>query len=620
MCGIAGLTNPGPEGLEALSASLGHRGPDACGTWSGPGIGLVHTRLAIIDLSPGGAQPMASPCGRWVITFNGEIFNYREVRGDLEARGEIFASNSDTEVLLRLVMRDGIGGLDKLAGMFAFAIWDREMQELLLVRDRFGIKPLVWAPLPHGHIAFASEIATLRRVPGVDLGLDRQALSEYLACLYVPHPRTIHAGIRKLAPGHWLKWRGGAIETGCWWQPAFTGGRSPTMDEAVEELMPLLRRAVSEAMVADLEVSCFLSGGVDSSLIAALMTEETRRLGAPAPRSFTMTFTEPAYDERDAAREVAGYLQTRHAELPARPQMAERLPEILRRFGEPFGNPTALLIHDLSGLAREHVKVALVGDGGDEVFAGYPRYAGGLAARHYRKAVPGFLRSGLIPRLASLIPESSSGWHTPRRIREFLSSAGEPEDAMYASWVEYFTPLERQALLGDSLPIRPVGALYRDTHADNTLDAMQQTDLESFLPGNLLAYGDAMSMDHALELRLPLLDHRLTEWIARIDPALRMAGGKKALLRAAAKRVLPAALVDRPKRGFNPPIGLWLRNELAGLLRDSMPDANLARLQIEPGPVRALLDEFARGRRDVGLKVWALLMAVLWAEDGLSRA
>lgn len=614
MCGIAGSTDATPALLEAFTRAMAHRGPDGSGTVidAGNGIGLAHARLAIIDLSPAGAQPMVSPCGRWTIVFNGEIYNYRELRAELEALGESFTGGSDTEVLLRLLAREGEAALTRLVGMFAFALLDRADGSLLLARDPVGIKPLVWAGLPGGGLAFASEIEVLRTVPGIDLTLDRQALSEFLACLYVPAPRTIHAGIRKLPPGHLLRWQPGAApQIRQWWRPAFTGGRAPSLDEAVEELLPALEAAVGGCMISDVPVGCFLSGGVDSSVIAALMAKIRRDRGGDPVASFTMTFDEPAYDERDAARAVAERLGTRHTELPASARLADGLERMIRAFGEPFGNPTALLIGDLSRKAREHVTVALVGDGGDEVFGGYPRYQGGLLAERYRR-LPGLLRTGLIEPLVALLPESSRGRHFVRRLREFVSAAGLGDAAMYAAWVEYFSPAERQAMLGGGLPERPVAAIYQATGRPHPLDAMQETDLLSFLPGNLLAYGDAMSMVHSLELRLPLLDHRVIEAVGRMEAGLRFADGKKTLLRAAARRLLPAAMVDRPKRGFNPPMGVWLKGDLAAMVADCLTPQRMADLGIEWEPVAALLAEHRGGRRDHALKVWALLVATQW--------
>lgn len=612
MCGIAGSTRAAPQVLEAMLARLRHRGPDGDGVWrDGRGIGLAHARLAIIDLSTGGAQPMASPCGRWVLAFNGEIYNYRELRAGLEAAGESFASSSDTEVLLRLLMRKGLDALDDLVGMFAFALWDGAAESLTLVRDRLGVKPLVWGRLPDGGLAFASEIDALRAHPGLDLGMDRRALSEYLACLYVPAPRTLHAGIAKLPPGHWLEWKAGQIRTGAWWAPRFAGTRAPALDEAVEELLPLLRQAVRARLVADVDVGCFLSGGVDSGIIAALMADERRKAGAPPPRTFTMTFAEAAYDERAEAAAIARHLGTSHTELPARPAVTGFLDDMVRLFGEPFGNPTALLIHDLSQSAREHVTVALVGDGGDEVFAGYPRYQGGLLAERYGRVVPAPLRRTAAA-AARLIPESSSGRHGWRRAREFLSAGGLPAAERYASWVEYFDPAERAALLGGAPPPRPIAELYRAAPSADALDAMQQTDLLSFLPGNLLSYGDAMSMAVALELRLPLLDHRLVEAVGTLSAGLRFAEGKKTLLRAAARRLLPAAMVDRRKRGFNPPMGVWLKRELAPIVAERLTASRMADLGLAWEPVRALLAEQAGGRRDHSLKIWALLVLEAW--------
>ncbi|ARJ66559.1 asparagine synthase (glutamine-hydrolyzing) [Magnetospirillum sp. ME-1] len=618
MCGIAGSTKADSGVLGAMLARLAHRGPDGQGVWVDPQrpFGLAHARLAVIDLSPGGAQPMQSACGRWVLAFNGEIYNYRELRAGLEAEGAAFASDSDTEVLLALLIRHGEAALSRLVGMFAFAFLDRSSGSLLLVRDRLGIKPLVYAPLAGGDIAFASEIGALKAHPGVGTGLDHTALDLYLACLYVPAPLSIHQGIRKLPPGHLLRWRDGVTEVAEWWRPAYGGGRAPNVDEAVEELTPLVRRVVSDLMVSDVPLGCFLSGGVDSSVIAAIMAETARQAGADPIRTFTMTFDVAAYDERQAAAEVAGRIGSRHTELPAGSGLAALLPDMVRHFGEPFGNPTALLIHDLSRKAREHVTVALVGDGGDEVFAGYPRYQGGLLAGRYRRLVPGWLRRGVVAPLADLIPESSGGRHSLRRAREFLTGANLPADAMYASWVEYFSPEERRRLLGlDAAPSRPIAELYRQSPSADPLDCMQQTDLLSFLPGNLLSYGDAMSMRHALELRLPLIDHRLVEAVAAIDPAVRFAQGKKTLLRGVARRLLPAHMVDRPKRGFNPPMGLWLKNDLRDMVAERLTTRRMAALGLDGAVVAGLVEEQRRGLRDNSLKIWSLLVLDAWADQ-----
>ena len=614
MCGIAGSTEADRSVLETMKERLAHRGPDADGVWlDAHGGGLSHTRLAVIDLSPGGAQPMASECGRYVLSYNGEIYNYRQLRTDLEATGERFRSTSDTEVLLALLRRDGPAALQSLVGMFAFALWDRQERALLLARDRLGIKPLVYARLEGGGLAFASEIHALKAHPGLDLEIDRQALSEFLACLYVPAPRTIHRGIRKLPPGHLLQWRDGNVDIRRYWEPRITGDRMPTVDEAVEEVLPQLRRAVVERMVADVPVGCFLSGGVDSSVIAALMAEEARRQGAPPVQSFTMTFEEAAYDESHAAARVAGHIGSDHTELPASSRLVDGLDSYVRAFGEPFGNPTALLIDDLSRKAREHVTVALVGDGGDEVFAGYPRYQGGLLAGRYRR-LPRWMRRGVIEPASRLIPESTRGRHFPRRAREFLAGANLADADMYASWVEYFDPGERHALLGDGEgePVRPIAGLFRQSPSPHPLDAMQQTDLLSFLPGNLLAYGDAMSMQHALELRLPLIDHRVIEAVGRIAPAVRFSGGMKTLLKAAARRLLPAKAVERRKRGFNPPMGVWLATDLAPLVDRRLTGETMAAVGLEWDPVAALLTEHRRGRRDHSLKIWALLVLDAW--------
>ena len=612
MCGIAGSTRPDEDALRAMGAALRHRGPDGDGLWRDPdgGCGFAHTRLAVLDLGPAAAQPMVSACGRYVLAYNGEIYNFRTLGAELAEAGVEVRSTGDTEVLLEVLARQGEAALPRLVGMFAFALWDRQQRSLLLVRDRLGIKPLVHAPLEGGHIAFASEIAALARHPGVDRDTDPQAVSEFLACLYVPAPRTIHRGIRKLPPGHLLRWQGGRTTIERWWAPSFRGEGTANLDEAVEETLPLLRDAVAGRMVADVPVGCFLSGGIDSSVVAALMSEAARRGGGPPVRTFTMTFDEPTHDERAAARRVADRLGSTHTELPASPRLADLLEDHLASFGEPFGNPTALLVHDLSRKAREHVTVALAGDGGDEVFAGYPRYRGGLVAARYR-ALPRVLRRRVVEPAARLIRDGAGG-PSRRRLRQFLEEASRPPAEAYAAWVEYFSPAERAALLGGGVEGRPVAELYAGAPSENPLDAMQQTDLLSFLPGNLLAYGDAMSMRHGLELRLPLIDHRVVEAVSRFSPAVRVGRGLKTLLRAVARRLLPANLVAGTKRGFNPPMAHWLRGDLAPLVAERLTPASLNGTGLCWRPVETLLEEHRRGFRDNGLKIWALLVLVTW--------
>jgi asparagine synthase (glutamine-hydrolysing) len=326
-----------------------------------------------------------------------------------------------------------------------------------------------------------------------------------------------------------------------------------------------------------------------------------------------MTFNEAAYDERHWARRVADDLGSNHTELAAGAGLTGLLDDTVSGFGEPFGNPTALLIHDLSRRTREYVTVALAGDGGDEVFAGYPRYRGGLLAARYRR-LPDWLRGRVVEPLSRFIPESTRGRHSLRRVREFVAGANYCDSEMYASWVEYFDPAERHALLGGdgARPERPIAELYEKAPSSQPLDAMQQTDLLSFLPGNLLAYGDAMSMRHGLELRLPLIDHRVIEAVQRLSPELRFQGGMKTLLKAVARRLLPASVVDRRKRGFNPPMGVWLKNDLADLVAERLTPKTMASAGLAWEPVARLLDEQRNGRRDHSLKIWSLLVLDAW--------
>jgi asparagine synthase (glutamine-hydrolysing) len=614
MCGIAGTTAADQATLRCMLDRIRHRGPDGEGIWieERRRIGMAHTRLSVIDLSPASSQPFVSNCGRFALVFNGEIYNYRELRAQLERDGTVFRSHGDTEVVLHLLQQRGEMGLRVLSGMFALAFWDGIRGELLLARDHVGIKPLVYAPLADGHLAFASEIHALRTHPGIDLEMDGDALSEFLGCLYILAPRTIHRGIRKLPPGHRLIWRDGSLTVARFWQADFGAHTQCTLDEAVEEVVPAVRRAIVSQMVSDVPLGCFLSGGIDSSVIAATMAAEARRSGSPPLRTFTMTFDNRAYDESAAARSVSHAVESNHTELRAAFSVFDLLDESLVHFGEPFGNPTSLLIADLSRRAREHVTVALVGDGGDEVFAGYPRYQGGLWSQ-WLERVPLIVRERALAPTGHLIPESTTGRHSLRRMREFLSASHLPRAMRYASWVEYFSLDERRQLLGPGAHGSRVAETYVGSGLRDPLDAMQYTDLETFLPGNLLTYGDAMSMWHALELRLPLVDHRLIETVAQIPPSVRFARGKKTLLRAVARRLLPRRLVDRPKRGFNPPTAQWLRGPLAERVRSQLTPERMRGLGISWRPVQRLIAESESGWRDHGLKLWALLVLEAWA-------
>ncbi len=620
MCGIVGQIGPRPVDLGPALEAIRHRGPDDRGVYGGRAgdgtVGLGFVRLAILDLSPSGHQPMTNEDESVWMVFNGEIYNYRALREELAALGHRFHSTSDSETVLHGYEQWGDGVLHRLRGMFALALWDARRERLLAARDRLGIKPFFWSD-HGGRLLFGSEMKALLAL-GVPREMDADALAGYLRYLYVPRPRTIFSAIRSLEPGHQLTWQAGRTDVRRYWdlgRPAETR-HVPTV---VEELRALLDDVVKLHLASDVPLGAFLSGGVDSSTLVALMA---RHSSAPV-RTFCMTFGEGEglYDEREFARTVAARFGTIHTEIPVKPDLVELLPQVVRHFDEPFGNPTALLVYLLSKETRKHVTVALAGDGGDEVFLGYPRYQGARLAQHYR-LVPPPVRRWLGRALAPLIRESTRGRHSLRRAREFISSGGAALEDMYEDWIGYYTPAEIRLLLaadrrapsdGGTEP-SPVSRLFAASPAAEFLDRVTYVDLKSFLPNNLLHYTDRMSMAHALEVRVPFCDHRLVELMAAVSFSQKMRRlSPKYLLKQAVADLLPAETLGRKKLGFNPPMGIWLNRDLAALLDEHLDPARLRREgTFDAGFVRRMVSEHRAGRRDFSLHLWALLVFQTW--------
>jgi asparagine synthase (glutamine-hydrolysing) len=623
MCGIAGYVGPLHDGLGAAMAQLlAHRGPDDAGECVRPAADgkvavLAHRRLSIIDI-PGGHQPQTNEDGTIRVVFNGEIYNFRQLRADLERAGHRFATRSDTEVIVHLYEEYGLDVVHHLRGMFAFALWDEPRRRLVLARDRLGVKPLYYAE-PDGEIelAFASELKSLLRVPGVSRELDPEALASYLAFLYIPHPRSAVRGVRKLPPGHLLVHEDGRTKIDRYWSLDV----EPTEPDD-ERLWSLFEEAVALRLVADVPVGSFLSGGIDSSSIVAAAAAAGGR-----PDTFTVVFSRPEerlYDERDDARAVASAFGTDHHELEAAPDVSELLPEIVRHFDEPFGNPTALLVYELSRLTRQHVKVALAGDGADELFAGYPRFKGLAAAAWYRR-VPGPMRA-LAAAGARALPESTRGRHTLRRAREFALAPVDSLEAAYVSWITYFGPQARGELLAPAMaerlresapPERFLYDLFDRAPTDDLVNRLSFVELQSFLPGNVLEYGDRMSMAHGLEVRSPFTDHRLVEYALGLPGSEKLHRGRsKAILRRAAAPHLPERPVAKRKIGFNPPMGLWLNRELAPLVESHLGrEVVEARGLFRPEAVARLVAQLRGGRRDVSLQVWSLIVLEQWSRE-----
>ena len=615
MCGIAGLFHPvsplRPDAglLRGMMQALVHRGPDGEGRHLEPGLALGHRRLAIVDLA-GGAQPMAGPDGT-VLTFNGEIYNHAELRVELERLGHRFRTRSDTEVILHAWREWGVAALARLNGMFAFALWEPGVRRLTLARDRLGEKPLHYARLPDGTIAFASEPAALLTLPALSRRLDPAGLDDYLALGYVPDPRSIHAAILRLPPGHQLVLARDAIGLPPpirWWAPPRAVSAAPA--DAPGELAVRLDRSVRLRLMADVPLGCFLSGGVDSAGVARIAAR-----AAPCLDSFTIGF-EGGADERPVAALVAATLGGQHhaQALHAAP-LADAL-EVARVFGEPFGDISAAPTLAVSRLARRHVTVALSGDGGDEVFAGYRRHRWHALVEGVRRMLPGRIRRPVIGALARAYPRMD---RAPRwlRARHTLTELSLDSARGYYAMLCKVEQAQRRALLAPGLraaldghdPAERFATLMDECDPDEPLLAAQYADLHTYLPGDILAKVDRASMAASLEVRPPLLDHTLLEWGMALPAALKLRGGQgKCVLRDALRELLPAEVLAAPKQGFAAPIGEALRAHgpalHALLLRGPMADSGL----FDEAGIAALLAQHMSARFDHGQLLWQLLV------------
>jgi asparagine synthase (glutamine-hydrolysing) len=618
ICGLAALDGGAVDTapLAAMSAALMHRGPDdAASVTDGP-VALAARRLAIIDLE-GGRQPVSSEDGRVHGALNGEILNHEDLRDDLRRRGHRFASRSDTEVLVHLYEERGERMLHALRGMFAIAIWDARERRLLLARDRFGIKPLYWRAAD-GVLAFGSELKALRALPGFRGEIDPDAVEAYFTFNSIPSPLTIFRDVRKLEPGTLLSWRPGRIpELRRWSRPAPVQAhevRHEDERELAAELAGRLRDSVRAHLVSDVPVGVWLSGGVDSGLLAALAAQESgERL-----RTFSIGFHERSFDELDRARLVAGRLGADHHEAILGPDDAATLPLIAAAFDEPYADSSALPTYAVARLTRAHVKVALSGEGGDELFGGYHTYAADLLAPR----LSGVAR--LARPLVERVPSSSRRVSLDYRARRFVRAAGLPPLERHHGWKEILSTALRAQLLAPlhdgRSPRDPLDALrarYAETAGAEPLARLQDADLAPYLADDLLTKTDRMSMAHSVEVRVPFLDPVVAELALALPTSAKVRGlAKKRLLRAVASTLLPRQVARGAKRGFSIPMAAWLRGELAPMARDLLaPDALRRGGVLEPAPVTRLLDEHAARREDHSRALWGMLCFVLWQEQ-----
>jgi asparagine synthase (glutamine-hydrolysing) len=620
MCGIAGIFHTStpkpvdPARIERMCDAMIHRGPDGHGLWTAPGVGLGHRRLSIIDVA-GSPQPMASTDGRAVLVFNGEIYNYRELRAELKALGATFRTDGDSEVILAAWQRWGVDCLSRLSGMFAFAIYDLGQRTLFLARDRLGVKPLFTAQLSDGSLIFASELKGLLAHPLLRREVDPRAVEDFLTWGYVPDGSSFLAGVEKLPAGHYRLLRHEAAPTAPvqWWDISFAERRRGKDADLEAELLHLLRDAVTSRMVADVPLGAFLSGGVDSSAVVALMAEAS---SSPV-KTCSIGFDVAALDESSYASAVAERFHTDHRSRLVSPDDFSAVDEVAAMFDEPFADASALPTWRVCQLARESVTVALSGDGADVAFAGYRRHLYQHREGRLRGFLPQAVRGPLFGALGAVYPKAD--W-APRSLRAktTLLSLGGSDEAGYARALAVTPPELREVIYTDEFRRQRAGhraeeelmALMRAAPGRSALDRAQYADLKFWLPGDILTKVDRTSMAVSLEAREPLLDHRLIEFAASLPERLRLRGSQgKWLLKKTMGRYLPDDVLYRPKQGFVTPIAQWFRGPLADVARGIGASTSLARTGwFDPAALRRIAEAHISGRSDNSRLLWQLTM------------
>ena len=628
MCGICGMVHQDgqpvdPDLLRRMNDRLTHRGPDSDGVFLRGPVGMAMRRLAIIDLS-GGDQPIFNEDGSLAVVFNGEIYNYRAIRAALQRYGHRFATDSDTEVLVHAYEQWGDALLLWLNGMFAFALWDAPRRRLLIARDRMGEKPLYWHHNAAHGLIWGSEAKAVLAAPWVSRQVDPVALHHYLTFQYTPDPLTMYANLHQLPAAHKLVLEADqAPVVTRWWQLAFEPKWQISDEEAIAEARTLLSAAVERQLVSEVPLGAFLSGGIDSSLIVALMAERTRE----PVRTFSIGFDERHFSETHYARQVAERYGTEHHEFIFRPADLVRVIEgVASAVDEPFADPAALPLYELARQTRRHVTVALSGDGGDETLAGYRRYVLDGWLRPYA-ALPSWLTQRVVPAAAALIPEP---WWLPedrnpitglKRLGQFSSVT---QKASLVRWGSYFSHAEKlalynadwQAALLEFDSAAWLAAAYDGARATSLLDRTLAADHVTYLSGDLLPKTDRMTMAHSLEARAPFLDAAWVEWTARLPARFKVRGQRtKWLLKAAFSDKLPPAIAARGKQGFGVPVSYWLRNELRGWASERLLHNRALDEWLRPEAVRALFAAHVAGKVNSGKQLWALLMLSVWAEQ-----
>jgi asparagine synthase (glutamine-hydrolysing) len=624
MCGICGIFSfepsspPDRQLLERMNRTMTHRGPDDEGYVISGTAGLAMRRLSIIDLESG-KQPICNEDGSLWIVFNGEIYNYAELRAELISRGHSFRTHSDTEVIVHLYEEMGPDCVRRLSGMFGFAIWDSGKQRLVLARDRLGIKPLFYADLPGKSLIFGSEIKAILAA-GVSRTPDYQALYDYVSLMYVPTPATAFAAIKKLPPASVMVCSAEGVRISTYWDIPLPqqGHEEPPGKDYEEEILHLIEASIRRHMIADVPVGALLSGGLDSTTVSAIMAQ---RLNVPL-RTFTVGFDRKSYDETAEAALVAATLGTEHLQQTVQPNMVESIPELLNFFDEPFADYSAIPTFLVSKLASSYVKVVLTGDGGDEVFAGYPTHVAYRVSRLFAM-LPRLVRERLITPLVMALPTSMERISLDYMAKRFVTGAHLPLEQGHYWWKVIFNEDEKQRLFSPEflrMGFRDTFGVFdehfqRAGHAD-PLNRLLYVDAKTFLLDDNLTKVDRMTMANSLEARVPLLDHELVERVAMLPPKVKSRGLQtKRLLRRAVRGMLPPAIRKGKKKGFTPPLPFWIRGELRGLVLDYFQEDRLrATGLLNYRYCQGLLQEHLQGTRDNNRQIWTILALVCWLE------
>ena len=620
MCGITGIVRRDGaqidrELLARMNEAIRHRGPDDDGFYFSEGVGLAMRRLAIIDLKSG-RQPIHNADRTAWIVFNGEIYNYRELRKQLEALGHTFYTDSDTEAIIHAYDEYGTDCPKHLRGMFALAIWNERDKSLFLARDRVGKKPLLYAQTSD-QLIFGSEFTALLAHPAVSREVNYEAIHHYLSFISVPAPLTAYQAIRKLEPGHWLLWQNGEVKSERYWHIDFSRKVNMSEQEAGERVSELLRDAVRVRLMSEVPLGAFLSGGIDSSAVVALMAQES----AEPVKTFSIGFEEQDFSELHHARRVAEHVGAEHHEFIVRPNAMEILPTLVEHYGEPFADSSAIPSYYVSRETRRFVTVALNGDGGDECFAGYERYAAMNLAQRYTKLLPAAVRNGVVANLANALPEFTTRGVLGKGKR-FLKAASLSPIQRYLRWISAFDENAKLDLYSDGFRERTkdfstVGIIqpwFAKANGAGIVDASLLTDTMTYLPNDLLVKMDIASMTVSLEARSPFLDHHLMEFAASLPEKLKLRRmTTKYLLKRILKDLVPAENLSRSKMGFGVPIGHWFRGTMQPFLRETLlSEKALGRNLFQKDKVRQIVDQHVEGRIDHSHRLWSLLMLELW--------